>query len=134
MECTLNKSLYGLKQALRQWYKKFEGFAHKEGFFKCNVDHCCFFKRYDSSYIILLLYVDYVLVVGSNIDEIKDHYFFFKRHDSSYIILLLYVDYVLVIGSNIDEIKDLKMQFPKEFDIKDLGPAKKNPWNENHIR
>ena len=64
---------------------------HKEGFQKCNVDHCCFFKRYKSSYIILLLYVNDVLVAGSNIDEIKN----------------------------------LKMQLSKEFDMKNLGPAKK---------
>jgi len=45
---------------------------HKEGFQKCNADHCCFFKRYKSSYIILLLYVDDMLVAGSDIDEIKN--------------------------------------------------------------
>lgn len=91
MVCRLKKSLYGLKQAPRQWYMKFESFMHKEGFQKCNADHCCFFKRYKSSYIILLLYVDDMLVAGSDIDEIKN----------------------------------LKMQLSKEFDMKDLGPAKK---------
>lgn len=91
MVCRLKKSLYGLKQAPRQWYKKFEGFMHKEGFQKCNADHCCFFKRYKSSYIILLLYVDDMLVAGSDMDEIRN----------------------------------LKMQLSKEFDMKDLGPAKK---------
>jgi len=39
--------------------------------------------------------------------------------------LLLYVDDVLVAGSDIDEIKNLKMQLSKEFDMKNLGPAKK---------
>ncbi|CAA0807453.1 Eukaryotic protein of unknown function (DUF914 [Striga hermonthica] len=58
MVCRLKKSLYGLKQAPRQLYRKFESFMHKEGFQKCNADHCCFFKRYESSHIILLLYVD----------------------------------------------------------------------------
>ena len=32
---------------------------------------------------------------------------------------------MLVVVSNIDEIIKLKMQLSKEFDIKDLGPAKK---------
>ncbi|WVZ02641.1 hypothetical protein V8G54_023447 [Vigna mungo] len=55
--------------APRQWYKKFESFVHKEGFQKCNADHCCFFKKYNSSYIILLLYVDDMLVAGLDMDE-----------------------------------------------------------------
>ncbi|WVY99473.1 hypothetical protein V8G54_015558 [Vigna mungo] len=91
MVCRLKKSLYGLKQAPRQWYKKFESFMHKEGFQKCNADHCCFFKKYKSSYIILLLYVDDMLVAGLDMDEIKS----------------------------------LKQQLSKEFDMKDLGPAKR---------
>ncbi|CAJ2645710.1 unnamed protein product [Trifolium pratense] len=72
MVCRLKKSLYGLKQAPRQWYMNFESFMHKEGFNKCNDDHCCFFKRYKSSYIILLLYVDDMLVAGSDMDEIRN--------------------------------------------------------------
>jgi hypothetical protein len=58
MMCRLKNNLYDLKQAQRQWYEKFESFIHKEGFYKCNVDQCCIFKRYNYSYIILLLYVD----------------------------------------------------------------------------
>lgn len=91
MVCKLKKSLYGLKQAPRQWYKKFDTFMHKEGFQKCNADHCCYFKRYKTSYIILLLYVDDMLVAGP------------------------YMDYI----------RRLKHQLSKEFDMKDLGPAKK---------
>ena len=91
MVCKLKNSLYGLKQAPRQWYRKFDGFMHKEGFQKCNADHCCFFKRYKSSYVILLLYVDDMLVAGSDMNDIRN----------------------------------LKMQLSNEFDMKDLGPAKK---------
>ena len=59
--CRLNKSLYGLKQAPRQWYKRFDGFIYNNGFIRCNMDHCCYFKRLDDCYIILLLYVDDML-------------------------------------------------------------------------
>ena len=35
------------------------------------MDHCCYFKRLDNCYIILLLYVDDMLIIGSNMAEIK---------------------------------------------------------------
>ena len=35
------------------------------------MDHCCYFKRFDGCYIILLLYVDDMLVVGSSMKEIN---------------------------------------------------------------
>ena len=69
--CKLKMSLYGLKQAPRQWYKKFDGFIQKNGYYKCNADHCCQFKGFESSYIILLLYVDEMLIAISDMDEIK---------------------------------------------------------------
>ncbi|KAE8695306.1 hypothetical protein F3Y22_tig00110721pilonHSYRG00071 [Hibiscus syriacus] len=68
--CRLKKSLYGLKQAPRQWYKKFDSFMSSSDFTKCQADHCCYIKRFDNSFIILLLYVDDMLVAGSNMQEI----------------------------------------------------------------
>ncbi|KAE8666201.1 Retrovirus-related Pol polyprotein from transposon TNT 1-94 [Hibiscus syriacus] len=68
--CRLKKSLYGLKQAPRQWYKKFDNFMGSNGFTICQADHYCYIKRFDNSFIILLLYVDDMLVAGSNMHEI----------------------------------------------------------------
>ena len=70
--CKLRKSLYGLKQAHRQWYKKLDSFMHKIGFKRCETDHCCYVKSIDNSYIILLLYVDDMLIAGSSIEEINN--------------------------------------------------------------
>ena len=44
---------------------------HKEASIKCNVDHCCYFKRYKLSYVILLIYVDDTLLTGLDIDVIR---------------------------------------------------------------
>jgi hypothetical protein len=70
--CMLKKSLYGLKQAPRQWYLKFDRFMKEQGYSRCHSDHCVYFKRLENeSYIILLLYVDGMLVAGSNMKDIN---------------------------------------------------------------
>jgi hypothetical protein len=70
--CRLKKSLYGLKQAPRQWYLKFDRFMIEQGYSRCHSDHCVYFKKLENgSFIILLLYVDDMLVVGSNMKDIN---------------------------------------------------------------
>ena len=46
--CRLKKSLCGLKQALRQRYLKFDKFMTKQGYSRCDSDHCVYFKRLDN--------------------------------------------------------------------------------------
>ncbi|KAK9133630.1 hypothetical protein Scep_013158 [Stephania cephalantha] len=70
--CKLHKSLYGLKQAPRQWYLKFDKFMLTIGYMRCHADHFCYFKKFDNSYVILLLYVDDMLIAGSNIEKIEN--------------------------------------------------------------
>ena len=70
--CKLRKSLYDLKQAPRQWYKKFDSLMHRIGFKRCETDHCCYVKFFGNSYIILLLYVDDMLIAGFSIEEINN--------------------------------------------------------------
>ena len=70
--CKMKKNLYGLKQAHQQWYLKFDSFRHENGYNRCHLDHCIYFKRLDDdNYIILCLYVDDMLLAGSNMDHFK---------------------------------------------------------------
>ena len=62
----LKRNLYRLKRAPRQWYLKFGRFMIEQGYSICHSNHCVYFKRLDGSYIILLLHVDDMLIVGSN--------------------------------------------------------------------
>jgi ATP-binding cassette subfamily B (MDR/TAP) protein 1 len=79
--CQLKKSLYGLKQALRQWYKKFDSFMIDHGCRRTNSDHCVFVKRFDDGeFIILLLYVDDMLIVGQNNEKISKLKADMKKH------------------------------------------------------
>ena len=61
-----------MKQAPRQWYLKFDKFMTEQGYDRCHSDHCVYFKRLDNiRYIILFLYVDGMLVAGSNMQDIN---------------------------------------------------------------
>ena len=71
--CRLNKSLYGLKQTLRCWYKRFDSFIMSLGYNRPSSDHCAYYKRFeDNDFIMLLLYVDDMLVVGPNKDRVQE--------------------------------------------------------------
>jgi len=71
--CRLTKSLYGLKQAPRYWYKRFDSFIISLEYNRLSSDHCTYYKRSsDNDFIILLLYMDDMLVVGPNKDQIQE--------------------------------------------------------------
>ena len=67
MICKLKKSLYSLKQAPRQWYKKFNSFMVGHEYTRTNADHCAYVRKFpNDKFIILLLYVDDMLIVGQD--------------------------------------------------------------------
>jgi hypothetical protein len=90
--CKLKKSLYGLKQSPRQWYKRFDSYMIKIGYKRCEYDCCVYVRSLD---------------------------------DGSFIFLLLYVDDMFIAAKSIVEVNKLKVLFSREFDMKDLGAAKK---------
>lgn len=58
MVCLLKKSLYGLKQAGRQWNLKADRFMRKLGFTPLDADYCVYIYRKDKALVIVALYVD----------------------------------------------------------------------------
>jgi hypothetical protein len=66
MGCKLKKSIYGLKQAYRQWYLKFDEVIKKLGLIENILDNCIYIKIKGSSFIILVLYVDDILLASSD--------------------------------------------------------------------
>ncbi|KAI5332829.1 hypothetical protein L3X38_022958 [Prunus dulcis] len=63
--CRLRKSLYGLKQAPRAWNAKFTGHLPAIGFTVSHSDPSLFVKHVGSDSVILLLYVDDIILIGS---------------------------------------------------------------------
>ena len=70
--CLLKKSIYGLKQASRQWHKKFDDFVLRNGFERSSYDECVYIKRKKGVAVAyLLLYVDDMLVAGASKAEVQ---------------------------------------------------------------
>ncbi|KAK9052683.1 hypothetical protein SSX86_029313 [Deinandra increscens subsp. villosa] len=64
--CKLVKSLYGLKQAPKQWHQKFDQVMINNGFKINECDKCVYIKDTSRGYVMLCLYVDDMLIIGSN--------------------------------------------------------------------
>ncbi|GJZ47598.1 retrotransposon protein, putative, ty1-copia subclass [Tanacetum coccineum] len=90
--CLLKKSLYGLKQSPRQWYRRFDEYMLSNGFKRSSYDSCVYYRSYAPG---------------------------------EYIYLLLYVDDMLIACKSKAEIGSTKSLLKKEFDMKELGKAKK---------
>jgi hypothetical protein len=72
MVCKMKKSLYGLKQSPRMWYKKFDTYMLGLGFTRGKDDHCVHFKSIGDQLIYLVLYVDNMLLIGKNKEIIEN--------------------------------------------------------------
>ena len=68
MGCRLKKSIYGLKQASRQWYLKFDSTIRKFGFQENIEDNCVYAKFKNGKCIFLVLYVDDILLTSSDVN------------------------------------------------------------------
>ena len=69
--CRLRKSLYGLRQASRQWYEKLSQVLIASGFHQSQADFSLFTKKKpDGSFTALLIYVDDMLLTGNDQSEI----------------------------------------------------------------
>ena len=64
--CKLNKSLYGLKQAHKQWNEKFDNALLKNRFLSVEVDKCVYTKCTGKECVIIPLYVDDMLIFGTS--------------------------------------------------------------------
>lgn len=64
--CRLRKSLYGLKQASRNWYSKLSQALIEYGFTECHADHSLFVHSRDSIFLAVLVYVDDLVIAGND--------------------------------------------------------------------
>jgi len=93
MVCKLKKSIYGLKQASRQWCLKFNDTITSFGFTENIVDRCIYLKVSGSRFIILILYVDDILLATNDLDLLHETKKFLSKNfemkdmgEASYVI------------------------------------------------
>lgn len=64
--CKMKNSLYGLKEASRQWFVKLYHEPIFQGFQQSKNDYSLFNKRIDLHMTIVGVYVDDIVIIGSN--------------------------------------------------------------------
>ncbi|KAL0393052.1 UNVERIFIED_CONTAM: Retrovirus-related Pol polyprotein from transposon RE2 [Sesamum radiatum] len=80
MVCKLKKAIYGLKQSPRAWFDKFSCIIDEFGFSRCQADHSIFVPTTKSGMVVLAVYVDDILIIGSDIVGIEETKTYLKKH------------------------------------------------------
>ncbi|GMJ02292.1 cysteine-rich RLK (RECEPTOR-like protein kinase) 8 [Hibiscus trionum] len=78
--CKLNKSIYGLKQASRQWFAAFSSVVLQFGFTQSPFDHSLFVKGCGDNMVVLLVYVDDIILAGKCLVNLADVKTFLQQH------------------------------------------------------
>lgn len=68
----LHKSLYGLKQANRQWYAKHTKTLYSRGYTYSMHGYSFFYKKNHESIIIVIVYVDDIILTRTDLSEIQE--------------------------------------------------------------
>nr|GEZ17124.1 hypothetical protein [Tanacetum cinerariifolium] len=69
--CKLKRSIYRLKQASRQWNKRFDDEIKMFGFTQNRNEPCVYIKASGSNITFLILYVDDILIMGNSITMLQ---------------------------------------------------------------
>jgi Reverse transcriptase (RNA-dependent DNA polymerase) len=71
----LKKTLYGLKQAPRAWNTRIDQYFKSYGFVQCPYEHVLYVKIKNSDKLMVSLYIDDLIFMGSSGEIIQE----FKR-------------------------------------------------------
>ncbi|GMI95449.1 cysteine-rich RLK (RECEPTOR-like protein kinase) 8 [Hibiscus trionum] len=78
--CRLHKSIYGLKQASRQWFHTFSQVVLQFGFVQSPSDHSLFTKGSGENLLVLIVYVDDIVLAGKHLEQLAIVKTFLQRH------------------------------------------------------
>lgn len=125
--CKLRKALYELKQALRAWFESLKTTLIKWGFYNTKGDTSLFVHSAGKSILIIIIYVDDILVTGSDANELEN--FIVKLNKVFALKDLGNVHYFLGLEVKRDDTwmfmsqKKYMMDLLERFDMKDCSPC-----------
>lgn len=132
--CRLKKSLYGLKQASRQWYAKLSSALKTMGYQHSRNDYSLFLKHMGDSIVFVAMYVDYVIITGNHEQEITSLMEFleheFKIKDLGYLNYFLGLEILHEPNGVVLTQQKFTHDLLTEFGC-DSGPSSLCPLEEN---
>ena len=67
----LKKAIYGLRQCGRAWYKDIDATFERDGFTRSHANHSLNIKQTSKSLLIVIIYVDDLIILASDMDMMK---------------------------------------------------------------
>ncbi|GAU24164.1 hypothetical protein TSUD_83990 [Trifolium subterraneum] len=132
----LKKALYGLKQAPRAWNRRIDKFLIDIGFVKCVTEHGVHVKKHDEKgLIVMCLYVDDLLITGSNDKYISEFKSDLKREfemtDLGYMTYFLGIEFLRtdqgILMHQTRYAKEILKKFEMDKCNSALSPAEPRP-------
>jgi hypothetical protein len=80
LACRLQKPLYGLKQSPRAWFDRFSAVVLGYGFQRSTSNHSVFIRHSSNGTIVLIVYVDDIIISGSDSTDIADLKTYLSKH------------------------------------------------------
>ena len=111
----LLKSIYGLKQSALLWYQTLSSAIKTLGYEQLYFDHCVFIK-YTNELVIVGIYVDDILIISSNEDEIIK----FKENIRKHFDFKDSIDFESIIGIKVTKDKKGNSYLIQDQYIKDI--------------